>query len=65
MSLAFPDVNVWLALASEEHTLRDGALAARVKSLVTPGSQAKTPAPHLQINNLRNQVGRASACRDF
>jgi toxin-antitoxin system PIN domain toxin len=26
MSLAFPDVNVWLALASEEHTLRDGAL---------------------------------------
>jgi toxin-antitoxin system PIN domain toxin len=26
MSLAFPDVNVWLALASEEHTHRDEAL---------------------------------------
>jgi toxin-antitoxin system PIN domain toxin len=26
MSLAFPDVNVWLALASEEHTHRSAAL---------------------------------------
>jgi hypothetical protein len=29
------------------------ALAARVKSLVTPGSQAKAPPPRLRINNLR------------
>ena len=40
-------------------------LAARVRSLVTPGSQAKAPAPRLRINNLRHQVGRASACQDF
>jgi toxin-antitoxin system PIN domain toxin len=26
MSLVFPDVNVWLALANEEHTLRSAAL---------------------------------------
>jgi len=26
MSLVFPDVNVWLALASEEHTQRHAAL---------------------------------------
>ena len=40
-------------------------LAARVKSLVTPGSQAKAPAPRLRINNLRHQVGRASLWMTF
>jgi hypothetical protein len=40
-------------------------LTARVKSPITAGSQGKAPAPRLQINNLRDQVGRASACQDF